>query len=288
MELVNNHEQRLAPDSRYTVTVNENKVQILLKEDTNEMLYVIDESTKQVDIVVKEGIKAECVLRLEPMEQLEHIHILVERDATLVQHFVHVDSNKESNIQVYVDVQENAKFEGMVIEFASNNVKCKVDVHLNEIAATSYVRLATVASHKEKKQFDIITTSHARQTSGVMDNYGVVKDQGDLLIIGTGRMNKGVSGSTSEQTNRVIMFDKESKADTKPNLYIDEFDVKASHACSVGTIDENQLYYLCSRGLTEAHARRFITLGYLIPVLDYVSNEEIKKEIQEVILKKVN
>ena len=65
----------------------------------------------------------------------------------------------------------------------------------------------------------------------------IVKSKQVLIIIdGVGRIYKGMSGSDTHQTNKIIVFDEGCKAQANPYLYIDEYDVKASHGASVGKI----------------------------------------------------
>ena len=70
-----------------------------------------------------------------------------------------------------------------------------------------------------------------------------------------------------------------------PILCIDENDVQASHAAVVGQINEDHLFYLVSRGIKEKDAKKLITLGYLMPILDHFKDEAtseiIKKNIEE-------
>ena len=64
-------------------------------------------------------------------------------------------------------------------------------------------------------------------------------------------------------------------------LLIDNNDVNASHAAAVGKVDDNQIFYLSSRGISESNAKKMIALGYLTPVLEYINDEDVKKEISE-------
>jgi Fe-S cluster assembly protein SufD len=63
------------------------------------------------------------------------------------------------------------------------------------------------------------------------------------------------------------MLSKDSRADAIPMLLIDENDVKCGHAASVGQIDEEQLFYLMSRGISETEAKRLVIWGFVEPVL---------------------
>ena len=113
-----------------------------------------------------------------------------------------------------------------------------------------------------------------------MDNYGVAKDEAHLVIDGIGTITNGQNGSASHQTNKIIVFDPKCYASANPFLYIDEYDVQASHAAGVGKMDEEHLYYLQSRGLTKRQAMQLITYGYLMPVVEVVDNQMIKERFE--------
>ena len=80
---------------------------------------------------------------------------------------------------------------------------------------------------------------------------------------------------------------KDHKAKVIPLLLIDENDVKASHAQTIGQPDEDQLYYLQSRGLTNRQAMGLLSIGYLLPVLERIRDEDLKKELQQTMESKV-
>ena len=133
-----------------------------------------------------------------------------------------------------------------------------------------------------------MTLEHsAPHTYGDMDNYGIVKSKASLIIDGVGRIYKGMSGSDTHQTNKIIVFDEGCKAQANPYLYIDEYDVKASHGASVGKIDEDHLYYLMSRGLSKQDAMNRVSFGYFLPVLDFISVESLKVRFSDVLKEKV-
>src|SRR5699024_12082879 len=77
----------------------------------------------------------------------------------------------------------------------------------------------------------------------------------------------GASGANAEQESRILMLSKGARGDANPILLIDEDDVTAGHAASVGRIDELQMYYLQSRGITPDEAKRLIIHGFLAPVV---------------------
>ena len=70
-------------------------------------------------------------------------------------------------------------------------------------------------------------------------------------------------------------------------LEVENDDVSCSHGTTVGQIDEEQLYYLLSRGLDESKAKQLLVLGFVEPILQKISNEEIRKEIRDAIQQKL-
>lgn len=114
------------------------------------------------------------------------------------------------------------------------------------------------------------------ETFGRIDNYGVCKDQSKLTFSGISHILKGSHKSKSHQNAKIVVFDSECVAKAKPILKIDENDIEASHAASVGKVSDEHIFYLTSRGLNKEEAKMLITLGYLKPIL-----KGFDKSIQE-------
>lgn len=73
------------------------------------------------------------------------------------------------------------------------------------------------------------------------------KDSATSIFNGIGKIEHGASKSNAQQSSRVLMLDEKARGDANPILLIDEDDVMAGHAASVGRVDPYQLYYLMSR-----------------------------------------
>jgi Fe-S cluster assembly protein SufD len=97
---------------------------------------------------------------------------------------------------------------------------------------------------------------------------GAVADLSHSVYSGLIRIDKGAVGSNAFQTNRNLVLGEGAHADSVPNLEIEESDVRCSHASAVGPIDEEQHFYLESRGVPPEVADRLITLGFLDEVLE--------------------
>ena len=120
-----------------------------------------------------------------------------------------------------------------------------------------------------------------------MEINAFVKDKASFCMEATGKIEKGAHDSASHQTTRVLTMSEKHNSEVHPVLLIDENEVKASHATTLGQPDENQLYYLQTRGLSRSQALGLLTLGYLLPISELFDNEEIKEKLKNEIEKKV-
>jgi Fe-S cluster assembly protein SufD len=91
---------------------------------------------------------------------------------------------------------------------------------------------------------------------------GAVEDEARSVYSGLVRLRKSAQKSNATQTNRNLVLTEGAHAESIPNLEIEANDVRCSHASAVGPIDEEQLYYLESRGIPPDQAERLIVLGF--------------------------
>jgi len=103
----------------------------------------------------------------------------------------------------------------------------------------------------------------APNTSSRIISKSVSKDGGRATYRGLLKVAKGATNSTSSVRCDALMLDKYSRSDTYPTMQIDEKDTTLSHEAKVGKIGENELFYLMSRGFTEAEANAMIVLGFI-------------------------
>lgn len=113
----------------------------------------------------------------------------------------------------------------------------------------------------------------APHTKSCTNIRGVFLDTSSFNNDGMVHIAKGAKGADGYFASKVLLFD-DSKGRSVPSLEIDENDLKAGHASTVGRPDENQLFYLRSRGLSEKEAERLIISGFFQPILQYLTEKE--------------
>jgi len=215
----------------------------------------------------------------------ETINIEVKSNASLL--FSTLASKNLNNTTINVDVYKDASFVGYLADFSNGEEKVKVIINLKESGARCEWHLASLSSKEDRKEFDVSFYHLAPNTFAKMDNYGVCKDEAKLVFSGIGSIVKGSYASKTHQNAKIMIFDESCDAVAKPILKIDENDIEASHAAVVGKINDEHLFYLKSRGLTENIAKELITYGYLKPITNGFNDESVKEDILKLIQEKI-
>ena len=151
----------------------------------------------------------------------------------------------------------------------------------------SYAKTVVVGGGEQKQNFTTSIIHFGKHSEGLILKHGVMKDSASSIFNGIGKIEHGASKSNAEQESRVLMLSEKARGDANPILLIDEDDVTAGHAASVGRVDPLQLYYLMSRGISKKEAERLIIHGFLAPVVNELPIEGVKKQLVEVIERKV-
>ncbi len=121
-----------------------------------------------------------------------------------------------------------------------------------------------------------------------MNTNAIIVDEGHLNLEVAGAISKGCVRSKTHQMSRILNLGTQSQAIVFPKLLIDENDVEASHAASVGQANEDHIYYLQSRGLSRVQALKLLIKGYLMPVVHLIDDEIIKDSLIQEIEEKVS
>lgn len=266
-------------------------IKIIIPPNTQEKHQIIIPNTDHYDVIViaQENSNVSLDIDLKDVKEISlNFTFELERNASLKEDLFSIENEGNIKIEQNVTLLANASFTGVTFDTSKGNIEFENNVYLKEENANSYIRNAVVSDGDSNKKFTINTVNEVYSTSSLMDNYGVAKENAKLDFVGIGKVVNGAHGSTNRQNSKIIVFDETSKANISPYLFIDEYDVIASHAAAVGKVNEDHLYYMTSRGLTPATARQYITLGYLLPVLNYFEDEAVKSRITTMLERRVN
>ena len=147
-------------------------------------------------------------------------------------------------------------------------------INLDEKNASIEYNLKTIAEKEEN--YDILTYHNASETTSIINPNGVnIKDGKIKFNVSSFVPNKIIKCDAS-QNNKIINLTN-NECIINPNLYIDEYDVTASHSAWIGTFKSDELFYLMSRGINKNDAIKLLIKGFL------TNKMKIGKEQQELI-----
>lgn len=129
-----------------------------------------------------------------------------------------------------------------------------------------------------------ITMQHVGDhTASDMETKGVLSGTARVVYRGLTDIEGGARFSSGFQRENTMLLSEEARSDAIPGLEIDETEVQAGHAATVGQVDKVQLFYLMSRGLPRMEALRLIVTGFFDPLLQRVPIEGVRAELQGLI-----
>lgn len=105
----------------------------------------------------------------------------------------------------------------------------------------------------------------------------------DGLII----VRPGAVKTVSKQTNRNLLLSETAIVDSKPNLEIHNNDVKCNHGSTIGQLDEEALFYLRSRGVSEAEARSLLIFAFASEIADRITIEPVREQIRRALFRQM-
>jgi Fe-S cluster assembly protein SufD len=147
------------------------------------------------------------------------------------------------------------------------------------------IYFAAGEQHLDQKTLQIHSS---RDTYSRLLYKGAVKDKGRSVYQGLIQAKPGAVKVDAYQTNNNLVLSDGARADTIPGLLIDADDLKCSHGATIGNLDPDQIFYLRSRGLDEAEARKIAIFGFFEEVLKRIPYDFLQERARRDIDQKLN
>ena len=243
-----------------------------LKEEKELKILVSPHTYGNTRLILKE--EGEYRIELAPMHSTS-IHLFIQNKA-----------QGKVRLHLLGDIQENADVKLGLLDLEDTDFVLYESFDLKAPGARIELYTAQLCQDQKKKG-DILVRHSSPYTYGYMHNFAVLKDGANYEMVANGTIDKGAREAASHQETRVLTVGKEHATKVIPLLMIDENDVKASHALTIGEPDENQLYYLESRGLSKEMALGLLSVGYFMPTIEMIQEEEIREKTREEMERKV-
>jgi Fe-S cluster assembly protein SufD len=165
--------------------------------------------------------------------------------------------------------------------------RLRTDAVLAGDKGSSELRAAYLGRGDEMLDFRTLQDHAAPRTRSDLLFKGAVCDRAHSVYSGLVRVRRGAVKADAMQTNHNLVLDEGAHADSVPNLDIEENDVRCSHGSTVGPVDEEQRYYLESRGIPPEDAERLIVSGFFADVADLVPVAGARTEVRRALTERL-
>lgn len=167
--------------------------------------------------------------------------------------------------------------------FGGSLARLKIDNHFMEPGANAETNSFFVGSGKQHMDITTNAIHIAPNTTNNISNKGILRHDASSVFRGMIKIEKEGQKTVSYLSDNTIMLGKKALANSIPGLMIDANDVKASHGSTIGQIDEHQLFYLRSRGLTKQQAEKLIIEGFIEPSIGAIKDEDLRNEYRKAV-----
>jgi Fe-S cluster assembly protein SufD len=186
-------------------------------------------------------------------------------------------------IERHGKVGRDGSLEWIVADLSDGRIISKSTTHLQEPGGHVDVKSVAFGTGGMRSNITAEVLHLGTHTTSDIQARSVMKDKASSILNSITRIEKGASKSDGQQTAKVLMLDREARGDTNPILLINENDVTAGHAASVGRIDPLTLFYLMSRGIPKKEAEKLIIRGFLDTVIAEIPSVALRTSIHEII-----
>ncbi|BAH88735.1 Fe-S cluster assembly protein SufD [Streptococcus mutans] len=197
-----------------------------------------------------------------------------------------------NNITTYISrrgrLDNDASIDWALGVMNEGNVIADFDSDLIGNGSHAELKVVAASSGRQIQGIDTRVTNYGNNSIGHILQHGVILERGTLTFNGIGHIIKGAKGADAQQESRVLMLSDKARSDANPILLIDENEVTAGHAASIGQVDPEDMYYLMSRGIDKETAERLVIRGFLGTVITEIPVKAVRDEMIAVLDEKLD
>lgn len=229
--------------------------------------------------------RGRVVLRNTGEAQLvENLEIIVEDGANLTvislqgwaDDAVHLASH-------FAQIGREATLKHIVVSLSGSIVRVNPSIHLSGEGSNAELYGLYFADARQHLEHRVYLHHQAANTKGRVNYKGALQGKGARTVwVGDVLIGRDASGTDSYEQNRNLVLSEGTRADSIPNLEIETGDILgAGHASATGRFDDEQLFYLQARGISELEARRLVVIGFLNEIVQKVDDPAMESTLLE-------
>tara|TARA_B100001175_G_scaffold311287_1_gene315507 strand:- start:489 stop:1841 length:1353 start_codon:yes stop_codon:yes gene_type:complete len=214
--------------------------------------------------------------------------IYVEENANLDYYKIQNDLETTSIIDnTYIDQKKNSVASCHTFSFGGNIVRNNLNFYQNGKNINSFLKGITILGSNQHTDHHTLVQHASPNCESYQEYKGIYNDKSTGVFNGKVVVDKIAQKINAFQQNNNLLMGDHSSVNTKPQLEIFADDVKCSHGCTIGQLDNSALYYLKTRGIPEKEAKGLLTYAFANNVLENVKMHVLKTKIKKIIANKI-
>lgn len=216
------------------------------------------------------------------------VQIVVEENANLTHYRVQKDSPDAFNYSVTeVTVGRGGVYNSTNINLGAALSRHDIDVKFTAEGGEAWVDGLYMLSGEQHHDTHSVIDHVVPNCVSHQTYKGVLNENSRGVFNGKVFVRENAHGTDAQQSNKNLLLSNEARVDTKPQLEIFNDDVKCSHGATVGQLEDEELFYLLTRGLPKTLAKNLLTYGFAEEVINKIEIESIKSELDAMVLNRL-
>jgi len=196
-----------------------------------------------------------------------------------------IDNNSNSNVKYYfnnINQDSNSVAEIFLLSSGSEFIKNEINCNLNGKYASAFVNGVFILNETKHHEIKTNINHLIENTKSYQLIKGVLEDKSKAVYQGKIFVNSKAQKTDGYQLSKAILLNEYTEFNAKPELEIYADDVKCSHGSASGNLNEESIFYLKSRGLNYKEAKKLLINGFLLDVVEKITDFEIKNLMKNI------
>ena len=213
----------------------------------------------------------------------------IQKNAILKKFFINDNLDNSYNYHfTNIKSYSNSIFENFLFSTGSNFVKNEIHCDLLETFSSCFINALVLLVNKQHHELKTNVNHRYENCKSSQLVKSVLLDSSNATYQGKIYVDKNAQKTNGYQLSKALVLSEQASFNSKPELEIYADDVKCSHGSTTGTIDQNSIFYLMSRGLSKRHAHKMLVEGFLNSVVETITEPKIQLLISKLFADKIN
>ena len=186
----------------------------------------------------------------------------------------------KDSIPERISLSDSQEFRACFVALAGADAGMSLEIDIDGRDCLVDIAGLSLSKEAQKVNFNLTVRHNSAGSRSYQNFLSIASGESRTYFNGLVYVAPGAAATKAEQLSRSLLLDSRAFVEARPQLEIYADDVECSHGCTSGYLDEDELFYLRSRGIPEQQAKKFQMIAFLSPVLGRL-DEELKQTIYD-------